>query len=66
MEEKINKLLEEIKEKEIRLNIDILNPLTEIKWNLIDIKTNTDNKDALMAVKRIEKVIKELENRIKK
>ena len=60
MEEKI----EQIKEEQMKKNIDIHNELVVIKWNLIDIKCNTDNKDALMAVKMIEKHIKELEKKL--
>jgi hypothetical protein len=64
MEEKINKLLEELKEEQIQKDIEIHNTLVAIKWCLIDIKTNTDNGDALLAVKMIEKHIKELEKKL--
>jgi hypothetical protein len=60
MEEKI----EQIKEEQMKKNIDIHNELVVIKWNLIDIKCNTYNKEDLMAVKMIEKHIKELEKKL--
>jgi hypothetical protein len=64
MNDKIVKMLEEIKEEQMKKNIDIHNELVVIKWNLTDIKCNTDNGDALMAVKMIEKHIKELEKKL--
>jgi hypothetical protein len=64
MNDKIVKMLEEIKEEQIQKDIEIHNALAVIKWNLTDIKCNTDNKDALMAAKMIEKHIKELEKKL--
>lgn len=64
MNDKIIEMLEEIKQKQLEKDIEIYNAFEVIKWNLIDIKTNTDNKDALFAVKMIEKHIKDLENKL--
>jgi hypothetical protein len=60
----MNDKIEQLKEEQIQKNIEIYNTLVAIKWCLIDIKTNTDNGDALMAVKMIEKHIKELEKKL--
>ena len=64
MNDKIIKMLEEIKDERIQKDIEIHNALVVIKWNLTDIKCNTDNKDALFAAKMIEKHIKELEKKL--